>query len=254
MSSGTNTRDATATHQTRGMGARYVPTSPTAVLGTSADRADRIRSPERRRSTSAPAYADSKPMQASDGDDATKAHRASKPSPRRIKRTGIREAQSEEGQRERTPASGSISRRRSPRGAHKVAPRADPPLTTAADLSAQARHKPRILCTNNALDRRLIANGGSRPLGSNHQCFQRGVGAGLHHMPEDMEHFLQSFSGDYKKLVEQPLYFGDGPVPPGKIRATRPQCVNKGFGVGQMLKAKRILAERKKKLLTRPLE
>ena len=246
MSSGTNTRDATATHQTRGMGARYVPTSPTAVLGTSADRADRIRSPERRRSTSAPAYAD--------GDDATKAHRASKPSPRRIKRTEIREAQSEEGQRERTPASGSISRRRSPRGAHKVAPRADPPLTTAADLSAQARHKPRILCTNNALDRRLIANGGSRPLGSNHQCFQRGVGAGLHHMPEDMERFLQNFSGDYKKLVEQPLYFGDGPVPPGKIRATRPQCMNKGFGVGQMLKAKRILAERKKKLLTRPLE
>ena len=153
---------------------------------------------------------------------------ASKPS-RRIKRAKIREPRSDDGQGGRTPAFGGIARR-----------------TT--------EHKPHILCTNNALDRRLIANGGARPLGSNHQCFQRGVGAGLHHQPEDLETFLRNFSSPYKKLVEQPLYYGDKEVPAGKIRATRPQAMQKGFGVGQMLKAKRILAERKKKLLARPLE
>ena len=145
---------------------------------------------------------------------------ASKPS-RRIKRAKIREPRSDDGQGGRTPAFGGIARR-----------------TT--------EHKPHILCTNNALDRRLIANGGARPLGSNHQCFQRGVGAGLHHQPEDLETFLRNFSSPYKKLVEQPLYYGDKEVPAGKIRATRPQAMQKGFGVGQMLKAKRILAERKK--------
>ena len=81
-------------------------------------------------------------------------------------------------------------------------------------------------------------------MGTNQQCFRRGVGAGLHAQPEDMEQFLRSFSYPYKKLVEQPLYYGDGQVPSGKFLATRPQCMQRGFGVGQMLLAKRILAER----------
>ena len=104
--------------------------------------------------------------------------------------------------------------------------------------------RPRILCTNNANHQDLIENGGTRELGTNQQCFRRGVGAGLHAQPEDMEQFLRSFSYPYKKLVEQPLYYGDGQVPSGKFLATRPQCMQRGFGVGQMLLAKRILAER----------
>ena len=33
-----------------------------------------------------------------------------------------------------------------------------------------------------------------------------------------------------EELIEQPLYYGDGPVPPGMIRATRSQCKQRGFG------------------------
>ena len=46
-------------------------------------------------------------------------------------------------------------------------------------------------------------------------------------------------------MVSQPLFYGEGPVPPGKFRATLSQCMQRGFGVGSMQLAKRILKERK---------
>ena len=74
--------------------------------------------------------------------------------------------------------------------------------------------------------------------------FRQGVGAGLHqHIdPEHLDGFVATFTAPYKKLVEQPLYYGDGPVPEGKIRATLSQSKQRGFGVGSVLLAKKILA------------
>lgn len=106
------------------------------------------------------------------------------------------------------------------------------------------KDSPRILCGNNAADPRLISNGGDLHLGKPSACFRQGVGAGLHqHIdPEHLDGFVATFTAPYKKLVEQPLYYGDGPVPEGKIRATLSQSKQRGFGVGSVLLAKKILA------------
>ena len=84
-------------------------------------------------------------------------------------------------------------------------------------------------------------------IGSPSQCFRKGFGAGFYQEiePADLEEFLADNSGPYRKYIEQPLFYGDGPVPAGKIRATLSQCRSRGFGVGAMQRAKKILKERK---------
>ena len=84
-------------------------------------------------------------------------------------------------------------------------------------------------------------------LGTPSQCFRKGFGGGYYQQiePAKLEEFLADFSAAYRKIVSQPLFFGDGPVPPGKFRATLSQCMQRGFGVGSMQLAKRILKERK---------
>ena len=62
------------------------------------------------------------------------------------------------------------------------------------------------------------------------------------------EEFLADFSSAYRRLIEQPIFYGDGPVPEGMFRATLSQCRARGFGVGSLQKAKRILKERKRPL------
>ena len=108
--------------------------------------------------------------------------------------------------------------------------------------SARKSQTPHIDCGNNALSPKLKHMQIGRPS----QCFRRGFGGGYHQeiAPEHLEEFLADFSGGYKKLVEQPLYYGDGPVPEGMIRATLSQCMQRGFGVGSLQRAKKILKER----------
>ena len=84
-------------------------------------------------------------------------------------------------------------------------------------------------------------------LGSPSQCFKKGFGGGCYQQidPAKLEEFLADFTAPYKKIVDQPLFYGDGPVPPGKIRATLSQSMQRGFGVGSMQLAKKILKQRK---------
>ena len=83
-------------------------------------------------------------------------------------------------------------------------------------------------------------------LGTPSQCFRKGFGGGFYQKidPAQLEEFLADFSAPYKKIVHQNLFYGDGAVPPGMIRATRSQSMQRGFGVGSMQLAKRILKER----------
>ena len=124
-------------------------------------------------------------------------------------------------------------------------------------MSGAARHKspPRkaktktsnISCTNNALSPKLKQNGGTMEQGTPSQCFRKGFGGGYYRKidPAKLEDFLTNFSAPYRKIVHQPLFYGDGAVPPGMIRATLSQSMQRGFGVGSMQLAKRILKERK---------
>ena len=124
-------------------------------------------------------------------------------------------------------------------------------------MNGAARHKspPRkaktktstISCTNNALSPKLKQNGGTMELGTPSQCFRKGFGGGYYQKidPAKLEDFLTDFSAPYRKIVHQPLFYGDGAVPPGMIRATLSQSTQRGFGVGGMQLATRILKERK---------
>ena len=78
-------------------------------------------------------------------------------------------------------------------------------------------------------------------------CFKKVFGGGYYQQidPAKLEEFLADFTAPYKKIVDQPLFYGDGPVPPGKIRATLSQSMQRGFGVGSMQLAKKILKQRK---------
>ena len=58
--------------------------------------------------------------------------------------------------------------------------------------------------------------------------------------PEEANEFVRKWTVPYEKLVEQPLYYGDGPVPHGKFKATLSQCLSRGFAVGSIQKAKNL--------------
>ena len=131
-------------------------------------------------------------------------------------------------------------------------PRAQPQTAPAGSGVARRKTSPRkgksshISCTNNALSPKLRQNGGTMELGTPSQCFRKGFGGGYYQQiePAKLEEFLADFSAPYKKIVHQPLYYGDGAVPPGMIRATLSQSLQRGFGVGIMQLAKQILKQR----------
>ena len=85
-------------------------------------------------------------------------------------------------------------------------------------------------------------------LGSPSQCFKKGFGGGYYQKiePAKLSQFLADFTAPYKKIVDQPLFYGNGPTPPRKIRATLSQSMQRGFGVGSMQLAKKILKERER--------
>ena len=63
----------------------------------------------------------------------------------------------------------------------------------------------------------------------------------------EVDDFLAKWTSPYKKLVEQPLYYGDAEkAPPGKIHATLSQCVARGFAVGAKKRAEQILEQRRR--------
>ena len=79
------------------------------------------------------------------------------------------------------------------------------------------------------------------------QCFRKGFGAGFFQEiePAHLEESLADNPGPYRRYIEQPLFYGDGTVPAGKIRATLSQCRSRGFGVGSVQRAKKILKDQK---------
>ena len=91
------------------------------------------------------------------------------------------------------------------------------------------------------MDRRLIRNGGDTHIGSPSRCFRKGVGGGLHQQVDNEAEFVKQWIGSpYDKYIKQPMFYGDGEVPEGKIRATLGQCLSRGFAVGSIQLAKKI--------------
>ena len=164
------------------------------------------------------------------GEHLALAHQAHGTKPQ-ASRSRAREPHAATGQQQevsRSASQGDQSRPRHPTTAHK----------------SKTSH---IWCGNNILSPKLRRNGGNMEMGSPSQCFRKGVGAGFYQEidPAHLGQFLADNSGPYKRYIEQPLFYGDGPVPAGKIRATLSQCRSRGFGVGAVRRAKKILKERR---------
>ena len=102
----------------------------------------------------------------------------------------------------------------------------------------------RIYCGNNALAHELTS--GQARIGKRSECFRKGVG-GLHAAIAEggTEEFIKKWTAPYRKLIEQPLHYGDGPTPAGKFPATLSQCLARGFAVGSIQKAKKKMHEPK---------
>jgi hypothetical protein len=100
-------------------------------------------------------------------------------------------------------------------------------------------NRKRIYCGNNALAHELTS--GQAVVGKRYECFRKGVGGGLHAKipPGGLEEFIKKWTAPYRKIVEQPLHYGDGPTPADKIPATLSQCLARGFAVGSIQKAKK---------------
>ena len=96
----------------------------------------------------------------------------------------------------------------------------------------------KFICSNNELDYRLNESGVH--LGSNMMCLRKGFGMGLHQHISNEDEFLKHWGGRYRPHVKQQLYCGDGALPPGHIKATAPQCMARGFGLGSLERAKRL--------------
>ena len=110
----------------------------------------------------------------------------------------------------------------------------------------QHHSKRKFWCGNNILDPKLARNGGDLRIGKPSECFRRGVGGGIYQKiePGKEDEFVRTWTAPYEKRINQPLFYGDGPVPDGKIRATLGQSLSRGFAVGSIQKAKKILKHR----------
>ena len=71
-------------------------------------------------------------------------------------------------------------------------------------------------------------------------CLRKGFGMGLHQHISNEDEFLKHWSGGYRPHVKQQLYCGDGALPAGHIKATAPQCMARGFGLGSLERAKQL--------------
>ena len=110
------------------------------------------------------------------------------------------------------------------------------------------QHKNRtsdFVCTNNALDKRLRENGGTKRLGKPSECFRKGVGAGYYANIENEKQCLEQWTAPYKKHIDQRLHYKDSSPPPGVVQATLPQCVSRGFAVGPIKKAEELMKEKR---------
>ena len=164
-------------------------------------------------------------------------------------------------------ASRKKSLRREPQHVASVHPQKTPPKDTTAAGQKREAHDPglqrgrpqddhvvhaqkngatqKIYCGNNALAHELTS--GQARIGKRSECFRKGVGGGLHAaIPEGgTEEFIKKWTAPYRKLIEQPLHYGDGPTPAGKFPATLSQCLARGFAVGSIQKAKKKMHEPK---------
>ena len=96
----------------------------------------------------------------------------------------------------------------------------------------------RVYCGNSRKASVLLD--GTERVGRPSECIQRGFGAALHQLVEDVEAFVRMHSGPYEKLIDPQLWFKNSEPPHGMQRATLPMCFQKGWGAGTAALARKL--------------
>ena len=98
-----------------------------------------------------------------------------------------------------------------------------------------------VVCGNNAYAPSLKINGGHDVFGTHSECFRKGYARGFNQKVADVPRFVQTWSGKYKAYIAQKLWHSDDPVPAGYQRATLSQTMQRGFALGSIARAKKLV-------------
>ena len=98
-----------------------------------------------------------------------------------------------------------------------------------------------MYCGHNVFSRKLKQNGGTEHFGSPTGCFRKGYGLGYNASISHVARFLAEWGGQYKPYIKQKLYYGDGDVPDGFQPATLGQSLSRGYALGRVAKAKKVM-------------
>ena len=97
----------------------------------------------------------------------------------------------------------------------------------------------KVHCGNNKRSREIL-HGGHR-FGKPSECFRKGyrVGYSQSILPNDMQSFLEKFTGPYEPYIKQRLYYGDADqLQQGySERATLAQSLQRGWAAGARARA-----------------
>ena len=89
--------------------------------------------------------------------------------------------------------------------------------------------------------------------GSPTECFRKGYGLGYNASIDNVASFLAEWGGRYKPYIQQQLYYGDGATPPGYQRATLSQSLSRGYALGRVAKAQKMMRASKSNVQTHQL-
>ena len=99
-----------------------------------------------------------------------------------------------------------------------------------------------VYCGNNAYEPSLRVNGGRDVFGTHEECLRKGYARGYNQAIKDIPHFVQKWAGRYRAHINQKLWHSDAqPLPPGYQLATLSQTMGKGYAMGSVAIAKKMV-------------
>ena len=104
-----------------------------------------------------------------------------------------------------------------------------------------------VHCGNNQYDSSLKQNGGKDVFGTHAECYRKGYARGHNQKVTNIPNFVQKWAGRYKAHISQKLWHRDDPVPPGYQLATLSQTMGRGYAIGSVALAKKLLKQSRAK-------
>ena len=96
-----------------------------------------------------------------------------------------------------------------------------------------------MYCGNNELSHRLQHD----VFGTHAECFKKGYARGYTQKVIDVPRFVQQWTGAHKAHIQQRLWHHDSPAPSGYQMATLSQSMQRGYAIGSISLAKKLVRD-----------